>query len=328
VSPSTLLEVRDLKKYFPHKAGWFSHGKKWVHAVDGISFEIGQGETFGLVGESGCGKSTTARLVLRLLEPTAGTISFDGEDLLSVDRKRLKNLRRDIQIIFQDPYASLNPRMRIGAILEEPFIIHKLGTRLERKGAVLRLLETVGLGSDALSRYPHEFSGGQRQRIATARALATTPKLVVADEPVSSLDVSIQAQMINLLKDLQKKYRLSLLLIAHDLNLVRYLCDRVAVMYLGRIVELAVTQELFSNPLHPYTQVLLSAIPVLEPSKRRTRIVLEGEPPSPIDLPKGCRFYPRCPKRIPDCEKEDPALVQVRKDHYVACILEDQPWKL
>ncbi len=327
MSLSTLLEVRDLKKYFPHKAGWFSREKKWVHAVDGISFEIRTGETLGLVGESGCGKSTTARLVLRLVEPTAGTISYEGENLLNADRKRLKSLRREIQIIFQDPYASLNPRMRIGAILEEPFIIHKLGTYLERKGAVLRLLETVGLGPDTLSRYPHEFSGGQRQRIGIARALATYPKLVVADEPVSSLDVSIQAQMINLLKDLQEQYHLSLLLIAHDLNLVRYLCDRVAVMYLGRIVEVATTQELFSNPLHPYTQALLSAIPILEPSKKRTRIVLEGEPPSPIDLPQGCRFYPRCPKRIPDCQKKDPVLIQVRKDHDVACILEEQPWK-
>jgi oligopeptide transport system ATP-binding protein len=322
VIPLTLLEVRDLKKYFPCKAvGWFSREKKWVHAVDGISFEIRRGETLGLVGESGCGKSTTARLVLRLVEPTAGTISYEGENLLTADRKRLKSLRREIQVIFQDPYASLNPRMRIRAVLEEPFIIHKLGTRLERKDAVLRLLENVGLGADTLSRYPHEFSGGQRQRIVIARALATSPKLVVADEPVSSLDVSIQAQIINLLKDLQKKYHLSLLLIAHDLNLVRYLCDRVAVMYLGRTVELAATQELFSNPLHPYTQALLSAIPALEPSKRRARIVLEGEPPSPIDLPKGCRFYPRCPKRIPDCQKKDPGLMQVRKDHDVACIL-------
>ncbi len=327
MSLSTLLEVRDLKKYFPYKAGWFARGKKWVHAVDGISFEIRTGETLGLVGESGCGKSTTARLVLRLVEPTAGTISYEGENLLNADRKRLKSLRREIQIIFQDPYASLNPRMRISAILEEPFIIHKLGTYLERKGAVLRLLETVGLGPDTLSRYPHEFSGGQRQRIGIARALATYPKLVVADEPVSSLDVSIQAQIINLLKDLQEQYHLSLLLIAHDLNLVRYLCDRVAVMYLGRIVELATTQELFSNPLHPYTQALLSAIPILEPSKKRTRIVLEGEPPSPIDLPQGCRFYPRCLKRIPDCQKKDPVLIQVRKDHDVACILEEQPWK-
>lgn len=321
MTPSTLLEIRNLKKYFPHKAGWFAHEKKWVHAVDGISFEIRRGETLGLVGESGCGKSTTARLVLRLVEPTEGTISYEGENLLTTNRERLKSLRREIQIIFQDPYASLNPRMRISAILEEPFIIHKLGTRLERKDVVLRLLKTVGLGTDALSRYPHEFSGGQRQRIAIARALATYPKLVVADEPVSSLDVSIQAQIINLLKDLQEKYHLSLLLIAHDLNLVRYLCDRVAVMYLGRIVEMTTTQELFSNPLHPYTQALLSAIPALEPSKKRARIILGGEPPSPIDLPKGCRFYPRCPKRIPDCQKEDPALVQVRKNHGVACIL-------
>jgi oligopeptide/dipeptide ABC transporter ATP-binding protein len=325
VTLSTLLEVRDLKKYFPHKAEWFAREKKWVHAVDGISFEIRTGEILGLVGESGCGKSTTARLILRLVEPTGGTIFYEGENLLTANRKRLKSLRREVQIIFQDPYASLNPRMRIGAILEEPFIIHKLGTYLERKNAVLRLLETVGLGADTLSRYPHEFSGGQRQRIGIARALSTYPKLVVADEPVSSLDVSIQAQIINLLKDLQEQFHLSLLLIAHDLNLVRYLCDRVAVMYLGRIVELANSQELFSNPLHPYTQALLSAIPILEPSKKRTRIVLEGEPPSPIDLPQGCRFYPRCPKRIPECQKKDPVLMQVRNDHDVACILEERP---
>jgi oligopeptide transport system ATP-binding protein len=325
VSASALLTVRALKKYFPLKAGWFTYKKRWIHAVDGISFEIQKGEILGLVGESGSGKSTTARLILRLMEPTAGSISYQGEDLLAIDSKKLKSLRREIQMIFQDPYASLNPRMKIGTILEEPFMIHRLGTLKERKLAVLELLEIVGLGSDALKRYPHEFSGGQRQRIGIARALATQPKLVVADEPVSSLDVSIQAQIINLLKDLQEEYRLSLLLIAHDLNLVRYLCDRVAVMYLGRIVETAPTQGLFSNPLHPYTQALLSAIPVLDPFKRQARIVLEGEPPSPIDLPKGCRFYPRCPKRIPDCQRQDPSLVEIRKDHAVACILAESP---
>ena len=321
MSSSALLTVTDLKKYYPRKTGWFTREEKWVHAVDGVSFEILKGETLGMVGESGCGKSTTARLVLRLIEPTAGSVSFQGEKILTMDRKKLKALRREIQIIFQDPYASLNPRMRIDKILEEPFIIHGLGTRQERKQSVLRLLEKVGLGPDALSRYPHEFSGGQRQRIGIARALATDPKFIVADEPVSSLDVSIQAQIINLLKDLQEEYHLSLLLIAHDLNMVRYLSDRVAVMYLGKIVELARSDELFSHPLHPYTEALLSAIPVLDPVSRRARIVLEGEAPSPIDLPKGCRFYSRCPRRIPDCQKEDPPLLEISQGHHVACIL-------
>ncbi|HLB03268.1 MAG TPA: dipeptide ABC transporter ATP-binding protein [Nitrospiria bacterium] len=321
MSSSALLTVTDLKKYYPRKTGWFTREEKWVHAVDGVSFEILKGETLGMVGESGCGKSTTARLVLRLIEPTAGSVSFQGEKILTMDRKKLKALRREIQIIFQDPYSSLNPRMRIDKILEEPFIIHGLGTRQERKQSVLRLLEKVGLGPDALSRYPHEFSGGQRQRIGIARALATDPKFIVADEPVSSLDVSIQAQIINLLKDLQEEYHLSLLLIAHDLNMVRYLSDRVAVMYLGKIVELARSDELFSHPLHPYTEALLSAIPVLDPVSRRARIVLEGEAPSPIDLPKGCRFYSRCPRRIPDCQKEDPPLLEISQGHHVACIL-------
>ena len=321
MSSSALLTVTDLKKYYPRNTGWFTREEKWVHAVDGVSFEIQKGETLGMVGESGCGKSTTARLVLRLIEPTAGSVSFQGEKILTMDRKKLKALRREIQIIFQDPYASLNPRMRIDKILEEPFIIHGLGTRQERKQSVLRLLEKVGLGPDALSRYPHEFSGGQRQRIGIARALATDPKFIVADEPVSSLDVSIQAQIINLLKDLQEEYHLSLLLITHDLNMVRYLSDRVAVMYLGKIVELARSDELFSHPLHPYTEALLSAIPVLDPVSRRARIVLEGEAPSPIDLPKGCRFYSRCPRRIPDCQKEDPPLLEISQGHHVACIL-------
>lgn len=321
MSSSALLSVGDLRKYFPREPGWFGREEKWVHAVDGVSFEIRKGETMGLVGESGCGKSTTARLVLRLLEPTSGTIFFQGEDILKVDRKRLKALRREIQIIFQDPYSSLNPRMTIGKILEEPFIIHRLGTRLERRQFVIHLLEKVGLGPEVLSRYSHEFSGGQRQRIGIARALATHPKFVVADEPVSSLDVSIQAQVINLLKDLQEEFGLSLLLITHDLNMIRYLSDKVAVMYLGRIVESASTDVLFSHPLHPYTEALLSAIPVLDPVSRRGRIVLEGELPSPIDLPQGCRFYSRCPKRIAECLKEDPPLREIREGHHVACIL-------
>jgi oligopeptide transport system ATP-binding protein len=286
-----------------------------------VSFRVAEGEVLGLVGESGCGKSTMARLILRLIEPTTGEVRFKGEDLVSVSPRRLKALRRHFQMIFQDPYASLNPRMRISAILEEPLIIHRLGTKADRAAQVRSLLDKVGLQEDVLDRYPHEFSGGQRQRVGIARALILLPLLIVADEPVSSLDVSIQAQIVNLLQDLQVDYRLSLIFIAHDLMMVRHISDRVAVMYLGRIVELAPVEGLFRRAKHPYTEALLAAIPVPDPEIKHDTLLLEGDPPSPIDLPKGCRFYSRCPRRVPDCLQEDPPLLEIEPGHWVACPL-------
>ncbi len=316
-----LLSVSHLKKYFPVKAGFFSSEKKVVHAVDDVSFDLFEGEVLGLVGESGSGKSTTGRLILRLIDATEGEVFLNGENILKADGKRLRSLRKEMQIIFQDPYSSLNPRMTIGKILEEPFIIHQMGNKAERKEKVLKLLEKIGLHPDAVGRYPHEFSGGQRQRVGIARAISLSPRLIVADEPISSLDVSIQAQIINLLEDLQKEFNLSILFIAHDLNMVRHLSNRVAVMYLGRIVELARTEDLFKNPRHPYTEALLSAIPVPDPEKRRNPILLSGDIPSPIDLPAGCRFQSRCPKKIKECETIDPPLYSVNGDHQAACIL-------
>ncbi|MBI1824360.1 MAG: dipeptide ABC transporter ATP-binding protein [Nitrospirae bacterium] len=316
-----LLSVVHLKKYFPVKEGFFSSGNKAVHAVDDVSFELQEGEVLGLVGESGSGKSTTGRLILRLIEPTSGEVYYRGENILKAESGRMRSLRKEIQIIFQDPYSSLNPRMTIGKILEEPYIIHKTGNKAERKEKVLRLLEKIGLHPDAVKRYPHEFSGGQRQRVGIARAIALSPKLIIADEPISSLDVSIQAQIINLLEDLQKEFNLSLLFIAHDLNMVRHLSNRVAVMYLGRIVELAQTDELFRNPKHPYTEALLSAIPIPDPEKKGQKILLSGDIPSPIDLPAGCRFQSRCPKKIKECETFDPPLFSVNENHFAACLL-------
>lgn len=303
------------------KGGLLSRTVDQVHAVDGVSFSIFPGEILGFVGESGCGKSTVGRLILRLLEPTEGVIRFNGEDLRAVSAKRLQQLRQEIQIIFQDPYASLNPRMTIGKILEEPLLIHRKGTPTERKEKVKQLLEIVRLPVDSINRYPHEFSGGQRQRIGIARALALHPKLIVADEPVSSLDVSIQAQIINLLADLQEEYHLSLLFIAHDLNMVRHTSNRVAVMYLGKIVEEGPSEALFKHPLHPYTEALLSAVPVPDPRQKKTRMLLEGDLPSPINLPAGCRFYSRCPKRMSHCETIEPPYKEVEAQHSTACHL-------
>ncbi|MGH7092544.1 MAG: ABC transporter ATP-binding protein [Stellaceae bacterium] len=318
-----LLRVSHLVKNFPIRSGLLARTSDQVHAVDDISFEIAAGETLGLVGESGCGKSTTGRCVLRLIEPSSGEVWLDERNVTGLDAKELGALRRDMQIIFQDPYASLNPRMTVGAIIGEALTIHKLtNTRAEFDDRIAEMLGLVGLNADHMRRYPHEFSGGQRQRIGIARALAVSPKLIVCDEPVSALDVSVQAQVINLLADLQDEFRLAYLFIAHDLAVVQHISTRVAVMYLGRIVELAPAAELYENPLHPYTEALLSAVPTPDPKLRRKRIRLEGDIPNPIHPPAGCHFHTRCPIcELPLCSTEKPPLKQTADGHWVACHL-------
>jgi oligopeptide/dipeptide ABC transporter ATP-binding protein len=316
-----LVEVTHLKKYFPIRKGVLSREVARVHAVDDVTISVAEGETLGLVGESGCGKSTLGRCIVRLLDPTAGDIVFDGRSIGKLGARKLRPLRREMQMIFQDPYASLNPRKRVGTIIGDPMRIHGIGDRKARKEAVEELLQKVGLSPEHYNRFPHEFSGGQRQRIGVARALALRPKLIVADEPVSALDVSIQAQMVNLLEELQDEFNLTYVFIAHDLGVVRHVSDRIAVMYLGKLVELSPAEELYTRPIMPYTEALLSAVPVPDPdlAEKRERIVLEGDVPSPIDPPSGCRFHPRCRYATDICSQVEPPLVDYGNGHLAAC---------
>jgi len=317
----TLITVDNLKVHFPIKKGLFSRTVGYVYAVDGVSFTLGKGETMGLVGESGCGKTTTGMAILRLIEPTAGKVTFQGMKVFQVSKFQLRALRKEMQIIFQDPYSSLNPRMTVNQILSDPMEIHGAYQGREREDRIAYLLEKVGLTPEQGRRYPHEFSGGQRQRIGIARALALNPQLIIGDEPVSALDVSIQAQIINLLIDLQEEFQLSYIIIAHDLAVVEYICDRIAVMYLGKIVETASYRDLYVNPQHPYTQALLTAVPVPDPRAAKEKTILKGDVPSPINPPSGCYFHPRCAHRMEGCDQGEPALKDIGGEHYVACYL-------
>jgi oligopeptide/dipeptide ABC transporter ATP-binding protein len=325
VATKTLMEIKHLKKYFPVNQGIMSRLKREdrpvVKAVDDVNFSIYSGETLALVGESGCGKSTTGRSLLRLIEPTEGTVLFEGKDVLKLSGEELKKTRRDMQIVFQDPYASLHPRMTVREIISEPLYIHNIGTKAEREKRVEFLMDKVGLSQKVKNRFPHEFSGGQRQRIGIAKALALNPKLVICDEPVSALDVSVQAQVINLFKDLQKEFSLTYLFISHDLSVINHISDRVGVMYLGKLVEIAETSELFDRPAHPYTQALLSARPMIHQKDRLERIILEGELPTPLNPPKGCRFHTRCPFKMERCEVEEPVMKEIGAKHQAACHL-------
>jgi len=327
-----ILEVKNLKKYFNLRSGFLSHRSAGsIKAVDDISFYIKKGETFGLVGESGCGKSTTSRVILRLTNPTSGQALYNGNDIFKMNNRQMFNTRRDIQIIFQDPYASLSPRMTVGDIIGEPLEIHRIGDKKIRRKKVKELLKTVGLNPEHINRYPHEFSGGQRQRIGIARALALTPKLILCDGPVSSLDVSVQVQILNLMNSLQKEFDLTYLFIAHDLSVVKHVSNRVAVMYLGKIVEVAESKDLYEKPLHPYTMGLLSAVPIPDPEveRKRKRIILQGDVPSPISPPNGCRFNPRCPNAQEICSREEPELkkhaISSAEGHLAACFFAGKP---
>lgn len=319
-----LLKVEGLKKYFPVQAGVITHTVGHVKAVDDVSFEVYEGETLGIVGESGCGKSTTGRMLMRLLEPTEGNITFSGHKISELSNKELRAVRRDIQMVFQDPYASLNPRHTIGKILEEPLIVHGIGNAKERKERVMSLLNIVGLSDFHAKRYPHQFSGGQRQRVGIARALMTNPKLVIADEPVSALDVSVQAQVLNLMQDLQREFKLTYIFIAHDLGVVRHISNRVGVMYLGHIVELADSESLYEEPLHPYTQALLSAVPIPDPDFKREAELIKGDIPSPSNPPSGCTFHTRCPHKMAVCSQQVPVFNEIKPGHSVACHLYDE----
>jgi oligopeptide transport system ATP-binding protein len=319
-----ILQVRDLRKYFPIKKGLLSHTVGHVKALDGVSFDVNTGEVLGLVGESGCGKTTAGRCILQLIPPTGGSVKFDGQEIVGLPRARIRPLRRRMQIVFQDPYSSLNPRLTVGSILGEALTTHGLAAGRAAADRVAELLTRVGLSPSHARRYPHEFSGGQRQRIGIARALAVDPQLIVADEPVSALDVSIQAQVVNLLRDLQRELKLTYIFIAHDLSVVEHISDRVAVMYLGTIAELAASRELYANPRHPYTVSLLSAIPIPDPDRRRNRIVLKGDVPSPANPPSGCRFHTRCYMAQPLCSQEVPALREIAVGHWSACHFAEQ----